>query len=659
MRNAITHVEQLFDAEIDPAALAPLRGGVPADGLLLGSIRNAPLRIDIPIATDPEETVPDWDGFQLFVDGTLYGTRVDVTDQHLNDGKVSIEIAAADRVEKGEKEPYRIGYRKWKGPEVIGEFSDWPGTVAFIVDLTPPGPRLSKPLIDPAIVNGGLTPARLTELGDKVPAEIYSYGSQALGDDVYLIIEDSDGIQHPSLTPITRDNMSSEFFVDYPRTLIEQAVDGPVQFRYKVQDRAGHMSTDSDPEIIRVLLSGYIDDLLAPSVPVFDANDIIVDEDARAGVLVEIPFHSEIEAGDQIVVVWGGRRQLPVDLLAGDLQDPLWGPGGGVAVPYDEVLASLSGATRGTVSVSYEVLRDGGSIGASPDLENVLIDLTLPGGPDPDPDTPESEQLRVLTIRPPSGTGADNVIPSDQFGDDATAIIPWENVDGDPVFEERDVIQVLWNGVEALATPYEVTADDVTNGAIPDLTVPGSVISDGGGNPALPVQYTVTRALQPPPNGKSNTVLAPPQPVDVQSPDDLPGGPAGLLPGDFPLAQGTVGNRVVTKPVAQEGTLFQVGHYLNQAEKDSVYLEAQAYLGMTGTANPVGSKYEWTVEVEAGKENDPVELPVPEAFFFISELDKKIGHVVATYTVTQDKPNPIPVKSEEVTAIIDVRGWTS
>ncbi|MGT0193820.1 hypothetical protein ACVHYJ_17430 [Burkholderia pyrrocinia] len=657
-RNTTNQLEPLYPPEIDPNALAPRRGGVPADGLLRESIRNQPLRIDTPISTDPNETVPGYDEFQLLFNGVLYGASVQVQQQHLDNGVVPLEIAAADRVHTpGEQQTlYQVSYRKWKGPPSLGYYTDYPTPIQFIVDLLPPGPTLSHPEIDSEIVKNGLTSAKLTELGDKLKAEIYSYGGHALGDDVYLIVSDSNN-EYVATNPITRDDISGPLFVDYLRALIEQVDDGPVKFQYRIQDRAGNMSTDSDPTIIRVLLKAAIDDLEAPDVPIFSANDIIVDADARSGVLVEIPFHDRIEAGDQIVVNWGGRKQPPADLLPVDLQDPLWGPGGGVAIQYSEVQAALNGATRGTVDVSYEVLRGGLSIGTSPALPGVLVDLTQAGGPDPDPGTPENELLQKPTIRPPSDTGDDNEIPPDQFGQNATALIPWENTDGDPAFEEDDEIQVWWGGVAALASPYVVTDADVTNEAIPPLTVLGTVIDTGGSNPAMPVQYTATRALQPPPAGQSNTARSPIQPVDVQSLDDLPGGQPGLRGGDFYQALGTVGNRVITLAVAAGGTPFRVESYLNQAENDSVHLVAQAYLGLTGETTPVGDEYEATLSVAAGKETEPVDFPVPQGFFLIPELDAGIGHVVVKYTVTQDKPKPIPVTSRETRAVIDVRGW--
>lgn len=646
-------VEDLFEPEIDPAALAPLRGGAPADGLLLASIKNDVLNIRIPIKTDPTETVPDWDGFQLFIDDSLYDNRQDVVDADLTAGFVNLVIAAADRREKIMQTPYRVRYRKWKGPSFLNQYTDWPTAIQFIVDLTPPGPHLSNPFIDPDIVKSGLTSAMLTDLGDKLPAEIYSYGFQALGDNVYLMVNDI-----VSTAPITRDDVTNDFVVEYPRALIELADDGPVDFKYRVEDRAGNMSTDSDPTTIRVLLKIAIDDLEQPEVPVFAQNDIIVDADARAGVLVQIPFHDRIEAGDEIVVVWGGRDQEAREVLAADLLDPdfVFGPDGGIAVQYEEVLAALDGATRGTVSVAYKVLRDGFTIGTSPDLDDVLIDLTLAGGEDPDPTDPVHGLLLPLTIRPPSGAGPDNIIPPDQFGDDATAVIPWENKDGDPVFEEGDEIQVYWDGAAALAAPYTIEAADVVAGAVPPQTVLGTVIEAGGSNPRLPVHYTVTRTLQPPPADQSNTSLAPDQLVDVQSSDDLPGGAPGLSAGDFPEAQGTPGNRVVTIAVAQGGTLFQVAHYLNQVAGDTVFLEAQAYTGLSGGA-PVGDKLEQPIIVKDGEENDPVNFLMPQTFFLIDPLDASIGRVVVTYTVTQDRPNPIPVTSPATTAVTDVRGW--
>jgi len=602
----------LFAPDIEPAALANVPDGMEPDGLLFASYRDRPLQISIPL--DVAAIVPSFDKMQLILDGVEYADPVIIEESDAETGSIALEIAATDRPEKPNQAPYRLSYQFIDG--FTDEKTRYSGAIQFIVDLTPPGrPSLGAAQKFPAdVVAGGLSSARLTELGDQLPAEIPSYEGVTIGDRLFLQVNDQ-----ASLVPIPTGNVGQPLPIAYPRTLIEQVDDGTLNFSYRISDRAGNMSELATAVPIKVLLKGGIEDLEAPSVPVFAANDIIVDADARAGVLVQIPLHENLEAGDAIQVIWGGIDLTPVPLLAGDLTDPLFGPEGGIRVSYATLLAALGGATRGTVGVAYRVRRDALEVGTSPPLEDVLVDLTLAGGVDPE--NPEHGLLVALTIMAQGETDP-NQIPPAKSDLDATATIPWKNVDSDPVFLEGDLIQILWNSTLALTPPYAVTADDVTAAIDLELTVPGVIILAGGSAPDLPVTYTVTRALASPPDGHSNTARAPDQPVDVRSKADLPGGEAGLLAGSFSDAMGTPPNQYISTLVARGGTPFRVDAYLNKKVGDRIEVTIQVYEGTTGElVTPVGEPHTDGHWVAAGEEAQAKDFTVPESFFFTEYLE--------------------------------------
>ncbi|WP_157654136.1 hypothetical protein [Burkholderia ubonensis] len=652
----------LAPPSVDPTALGRPRPDGTHDGVLKASIRDDDLNINVPVVAEMYE---NWDAVLLILDGQRFDSPKVISADHMSSGLVDFSIPANSpfRSENFVFNPYHKveyilfqGYTSGSGG-YEGAPNHYPGEIHYIVDYTAPGPNLSPPeILRWDLVKNGLTPAVWAQVGEKIEAEIASYGFQDAGDLVYLLV---DGV--PSAAETVEDFES--LFFDYGKTLVEQAQDGDVLFQYRIEDRAGNMSTDSRGVTIKKLLRIGIDDLRPPTVPDFvDKGIVIIDDVLPEGVLVEIPFNAKLVAGDKIQVVWGGQVLNAVSLSPTDLQsDPLFGgAGNGIRVLYAEVRAALGVPTRGQVTVEYRVLTsDGNDRGSSQNNPLVLVDVTQVGGERPDPedsDNPEDHDgLVPLTIRVATG-GSDNVIPPDKFGEDATAIIPWENVDGEDAFVEGDEVQVFWKDKDTpvLAEPRVISDQDVQDKVDLEVPVDGGIITDGGSNPQMPVWYVGTRFLESPPDDQINKSKARNQLVNVQSRSDLPGGDTGLNPGDFPDAEGPALNRHIDRRVAQGGTRYEIEPYDNQSEFDYVDLVAQIYDNPGTGGNPVGPDHRETKR--AGSDNLPVEFLLPEAYFLNDVVGDRVGRIEVVYTVRQDKPGAIPVSPARASrATLDTR----
>ncbi|MGH8334174.1 MAG: hypothetical protein ACRER3_13300, partial [Pseudomonas fluorescens] len=255
--------------------------------------------------------------------------------------------------------------------------------------------------------------------------------------------------------------------------------------------------------------------LNAPRVPAFD-DGLVTDADARASVEVLIPTYANVAVDDEITVIWGTQRAAPVKLIETDLpNDPV------IAINLRYPL--LAAAGDGRIDVTYEVRRGSAPVKTSPKTE-VVVDLNLVGGPDPDPETPEHGNLRPATVR--SAGGTENAIPPQDYDKNATGVIAWLGKDGKEIYARDDIILLTWGDQNGSAIRRQVVQADINDKVNLELTIPAKTIGDqGGGN--IAVGYTVSRKLSVPPH--ENTLIAPKVVVAVSSKTTLPGG--GTLPG--------------------------------------------------------------------------------------------------------------------------------
>ncbi|EDT37387.1 hypothetical protein BamMEX5DRAFT_6834 [Burkholderia ambifaria MEX-5] len=650
--------QTLQPPRVEPSFLAPLRGAQP-DNLLLAARKDEDLPILLPFFVE----MGPGDTYQLLF-GTdpnnlaTYGAVEDVAGYAPGD-ELEVVIDPQDRPgDPNQNVTYYFSYRFHFGAADTDE--DYTPPASFIVDLVSPGDpspiNVREPIIEQDIIDSGLTDDSLTQLGDEVPAFIATYGRQAQGDRVWLIVNNE-----RSLLP-TDIVLNIPTRVAYLRELIERATDGPQrEFRYQLEDRAGNLSHESQPVRIDVRLAPVIGNLIKPKVPVFEQNGIIKYADAAVspGLLVEIPGHTEVHGGDTIVVKWGGTKLPGVSVPAGyNGENPMFGPNGGIAVPYDVVRDELpQGNPRGLIEVTYEVLNGDVSRGISPPEENVLVDLNLAGGEDPTPLDPVHGNLLPLTIRSMDSAAPPNVIPAGLTDQNATAVIPWKNKNNEVVFKKDDIVRVFWDGTMALTQEHTIDDADMAANDDLELTVEGSVIDDAGTGD-IAASYEVSRPLVAPPPDQFNPRSSPDQSVDVRNAADLPGGGNPLPKGEFinrDTSNSAYPEGVINAVEGRNGTPFQIPVYPKKAIGDVIHLEVQGYKRTADT--PTGNLFEYDHEViDPSEITQPYDFRVDEGLFFLPDFYNLYGRAKSIYWVTSDKTTGKGVQSLEDAVTIDTRG---
>ncbi|GAB3629109.1 hypothetical protein PTE30175_05106 [Pandoraea terrae] len=648
-RRRTTREDTLDAATVDEAALAPLpTGSTTYDGLLLANVKDLPLTISFP--TPPNAAPGFGDTVQLRIDGIDYGDPIPITVDD-EGGIMTVEIAPEAREEERK---YVVTYI---ARYISGGGSDTSFPVQFIVDLTPPGnPFLGELEFPTDIEENGLDGPTLDgpPYNGTLTAMVPSYQGMAEGDIVVPMIGSTelDGVEVPV------GGVGVEIELPYPRADLENAGDGRLAFAYRVTDRAGNASPASAPNYIDVFLSGGIDDLLAPTVAEVEEGGLIDEQLARAQVTVVIPGHDSIEEGDGIVIHWGGRPQAAIPVRAEDVgQDPLME----VKMPYSELHAEFFGEpptdpdeTPKQADVLYQVKRDNFTRGTSPALP-VDVDLTTAGGPDPDPGTPEHENLAKPIVRSASWTGGapENEIPIEDSNSDATAIIAWYDVsEPEPgeVFQAGDEITLYWK--DKIIGNRVVSGTDVTDKLDLNITVPAAEIIEGGSG-IIPVHYTITRALSLP--GQNNVALSPTQDVTVVSAGDLPGGGDPLEPARW---MGVNEHNTINQAEAIDGTTIGIRKYANIDIGDRIELHYEALDWVDNSPIP-GAEADISKTVGQDDVADPDEeyvyLLIPEApLMAVLAAQKKLADATVTYKVTNASGSV--EENEGKHAYIDLRG---
>lgn len=380
-----------------------------------------------------------------------------------------------------------------------------PGGGALPLLLFPPAVEQSKTIVDSDIINGQLT------------VLLAHYEGIARGDkiDLYIgttLVYSQELDQKPT-------NPDEYIRLYYPEAELEKVGNGIHSFSFGVTDKSGNFASSYAVQFdIQLHTTPTI--IPAPTVPQADP-DLLDEAEARSGTLVNITKYDLAQAGDEIQVNWGSKVSDKHPLSDTDLpNDPL--------LVIDLSYGLVASETEvGEVDVIFEVFRKGQSIGKS-ETHKVKVDLRLPGGPDPEPETPENENLSALVVRSFSNTGSpppgadDNIIPPEDFDQNATAYIPWLGKDGEDVYELDDLINLTWGSQTQTKVTRSIVQKDLDDKVDLQLTVPGTTIEKEGSGSAISVGYTVTRTTDGTPSA-TNTAIAAPTPVEVTGPDELPG----------------------------------------------------------------------------------------------------------------------------------------
>ncbi len=376
------------------------------------------------------------------------------------------------------------------------------------VDLTPPGRPQLGPVKLPPEVDGGLTSAELTDLGNKLDVEIGSYTGMAKHDVIRTFWGDVEG---PGAVVNADDMGLQRVIITYDRAFLESLGDFNGVVGYLVTDRAGNTSARSLGVLVRLLLAEVPDDFPAPVIDP-SLGELIDYAEAKVGVNVDIPHYPDAAALDLITLHWGdGNSSLPLPLPAGNENEDIVLS---ITVPYDTIAV----IPEGSPNISYSVDRAGQGVGSSL-ASSIDVYLTLP----------VSEPLDAPVIQGTSITNPnldDNFIDEDDYELNSRAIIKWKTE-----FEISDDLDLYW-GQEHIPQWYQIKSTDVTAQRDLIIPIPNEIMKEQGTGPAIAVRYTVRRF------GNPNLVSSLTESVTVRSKEETPGGVDGLDEPSFILREG-------------------------------------------------------------------------------------------------------------------------
>jgi hypothetical protein len=518
------------------------------DGRLPVAIADADLKVTV--TTDPAVQLPTF--YKLIWDGQV----IDASKKDLVAGddvpgkEIEVLLPLTHMTAEG---LHTLDYAVYTTIGENEEIAHMP--INLIVDRTSPGGgALSAPVFTKAI--NDLVMETSLENG-KLVADIRAWFGEEAGDVAtgWIAAGESPAPgDWKELTTVkhTVVNKGEAVKLSFDKADLTALADGYQSFSYKVKDQLGNPETDlADPKALRVLLSSVPANILAPVVPDFDDHALITWSDAKSGVEVEIPPYDNPDPTDKIVVVWGTQEAPPSPPIGAAPGDPFIT----VLVAPEVVIAGGNGA----LNVSYKIMRGNFTpeVGISPPTA-VVVDLTIPGGVDPDPDTPAHGNLKPAIVK--SADGDINLIPPQAYERNGTVTIPQSGVDGKVVWADGDVVEVSWG--PTLKLPKQ-TINNQTSDL--ELSLDSATYIQPGPSGEFGVSYTVSRALVPPPN--MGEALSPTTSVTVISSDDIPGGGQPL---PTPIFTEANASNVINQKVGINGTPIRIPLPIDNVKADDV-----------------------------------------------------------------------------------------
>lgn len=534
-------------------------------------------------------------------DADLVGVRHDVTAAEAADTTTVFSLSVPSALLVHGVYILRVRARSFPGG-----VNDWSDRLTVRVDTEAPGGGALPFLTFPSNVEATKTITDADIVGAVLPIHLAHYEGIARGDTIQLYINTTASeSEYLSVDP----DPIGFIRTAYPEADLLAIGNGIKSFYYKVTDKAGNFD-GSVAQNFNIQLRTTPVNIPAPTVPQADGN-ILDEAEARAGTNVGITAFTNAQAGDEIMVHWGAQTSARFPLQAGDLvNDPFIT----IQLAYNLVAAET---VFGDVPVTFEVFRAGNSVGISR-INTVSVDLRIPGGPDPDPETPINENLLPLTVQSPNGS-RDNYIPAEDFEEDATATIPWLDVNDGDIYELADELEITWGSQSTTTITYTIVQQDLDDAVDLQFIIPTATIQAEGAGVDIPVSYTISRANSATPPG-SNTAIAPPALVEVVSPDELPG--AGD-PIDLPVftvlnEDDAIGpNQLIGASGQRYNPVLTKVNYANGAVGDTVQLFFSGYDRLVGGTLIPGATYEPPYRLTQGDlTTGTYEFRVPATYHF-------------------------------------------
>jgi len=513
------HDEQLVD-HLKPRVPAALPDGrIPLDAMDPHLIVHAPI-IDL-----PDEISMPGDVFSTVLDDVeITATRTAYS--RMEDDYVEMKVAKEhlDALESGlHALSYRVIAKPFGGTFISGKS-------LINLDRDPAGGRLLPGILfDEKVVFDGLSLATLLSLPDAtLIGTIPDYAEVHPRDMIHVFVRSRASGHEVSAGVVPAMTSGGPIHVKFDRATLE-SVDssGVVDFYYYVVDVIGLKSPPSALTALRVEVKENPAVIPAPIV-VGAADGLVTDADARPALVVQIPnLGVHAHADDSIELFIGARSFEPVRLDFDDVTDD---PIKTLSIDYASIckIADDAKTTPLENTVRYFHRRNG--VISRSAVATHLFDLTLPGGRDPVPTTPENEALDRPSIRGESST-EDNVITFEDSFFPATVRI---GAVGD-VFSRA--LPALEAGDEIVA---RLDGDAVGEKTIYDgktypifVSISAEELNAHAGFPVL--TYDVVRALSTQPH--IVVAQSPNQLIRIDSAEALPGAGRDLAPAIFPRAR--------------------------------------------------------------------------------------------------------------------------
>ncbi len=617
-------VEKLVDTMLACVAVGALD-----DGLLPVAVADDDLVVKIPVdLTSPVFDDGAFGRLQLLWNGVKYGAVHQITEDDVKGTDIELTLAKDQLTAEGISTLTYVGTTFPGGDELFGD-----PALSIEVDRTAPGGgNIAALQFTQDVIDEGVTPAKL-DLSDNLPSLAAHWRGLKLGDIVHpILIEGANEVQVDPVT-VVDDTPGAPVSVPFHKSKLEAIGDGDIDFTFTLEDRAGNMSNRAPAVTLKVLLDSVPRSWPEPTIsPVVAPDNFVGETQARTPVGVVIPADTHFQKGDRVTVHWDNEV-----LAAEAVDDPTTNPIMTILVPYSAVQKAGDGAKN----VVYHVERSNIDIGRSEPPVAVNVDLTLPGGPDPDPDTPEHGNLLHATVT--ADSGAIDRIDTADFGKDAKITLSHEDKDGKELFLENDVVTVSWGSTDLAS--HTIVAADV--GQDLEQTLTGTQMETEGTG-IITLKYAIARPVASKP-GQSNTAISPSKDIEVISSAELPGG-GSLDTGSFPEANAA--DAINSEAAASGGgTPFRIDAYTNMAVGDKINFRFIAYDGYLSDSAEVPASEETGERIISSDDvkNGYYEFLVPSAKLYLAGKpggsQQGRGKAIATYNITNPKGtgNGVPV----------------
>lgn len=348
---------------------------------------------------------------------------------------------------------YKLAYRVFNPLSQVANNSP---EIPIEIDLTAPGNPLIAAMIFPASTQDGLTSTELEELGDVLEAAIASYSDMKEGDVIRTYWGTTEG---PPAT-VDKDDMGlKKVTILFTRDFLQNFGDIEAGVYYTVTDRAGNKSKNSEPVMVKLLLS-VVTPLPNPKVKEAKEDGTLDPADTTVGATVIVDATANLKRGDVVSVTWQG----PVNSDFKEKTISASQAGKELSVIFSGALVAVN--VGRTVQVSYIVTRASGV-----DQPSGLLELLITAG--------------LSNLEKPKVLGVINDALAPETVPETGVVVTVPSYTGMAV---KDSIVVKWSG-----GPSHITAPQVV-GVVGEInfTVPTSVAVGSAGSSAS-VTYEVTR----------------------------------------------------------------------------------------------------------------------------------------------------------------------